>query len=149
MNSFAAIRKTAAKNPDDKAELMLEYNRAIINSTRKCWPLTTYYEGDFSNYPYYGQRLLDAYRQMYKFVKERDRQAYALFTDSERAAGAYCKYGLYATAMANYPGSTIVKHYKATCDNLKDYRITARRNPKAETWDSPLKSKWGYNYGDS
>lgn len=141
-------RIAAAKNPDDKAELMLEYNRAIINSTRRCWSLTTYYEGRFINFPYFGHRMLDTYNRMFKFVKEQNREAYALFTDNERAAEAYCKYGLYATAAAKYPGTNTVKRYRAKCDNMYDYNISARRNPREEAWWDPIKSKWDYDWDD-
>ena len=40
-------RIKAVRNPDKKAELMLEYARGLQNSIGRCWRLTSYYKGEW------------------------------------------------------------------------------------------------------
>ncbi len=123
-----------ATNPNDKSDLILKYNRAIINSTRACWSLVMYYQGEFGPTPYYSSRVLNDFEHMYRVTESENAKAYTMYTDPERGAAAYCKYGLYASAAKTYPSTAVVRKYRIKCDGLYDYKITARRRPHEEAY---------------
>lgn len=115
-------RIKAVRNPDKKAELMLEYARGLQNSIGRCWRLTSYYKGEWVSYPYYSTYQRQLRDSIAKTSSKIIDNAFKLFTDEERAATALYKWNRYKTAVTDYPKTKMAQYIRGHCDELIDYR---------------------------
>ena len=128
-----ALEQTISKaiDPNDKAEAMLKYAYGMQNSVGiDCWPLTSYYWGDFYCYPFYSRYVkgnIEKITRKYAQIKER---AFTLFSDQERAAKAYNEWKMYKTLVDKYPDSKAAQYVKGHCDVLRDYQIRPAQHPR-------------------
>lgn len=113
-------------HPNEKAQLMLRYARGMIHSVGiHCWPLTSFYWGNYSQIPFYSRyqvRMIERTDREAQRIRER---AFSLFTDSEQAARAYYDWNMFQTVVSKYPQSATADYIRGHCDELKDYRISA------------------------
>ena len=115
-------RIKAARNPNDKAELMLEYTRGLQNSIGRCWRLTSYYNGEWLCYPFYSMYQRYLHDNIAKRSCKIMDSAFKLFTDEERAAEALYKWNRYKTAATKYPKTKMAQYIRGHCDELIDYQ---------------------------
>lgn len=118
-----ALEKTMnhAKNPNARAEAMLQYVRGLQNSISHCWYLTCYYKGAWECYPFYSRhqrKLTDSILNRSLRLKKK---AFCLFTDKERAAKAYYAWSMFKSAATLCPNTRYGKYVRGHCDQLKDY----------------------------
>ena len=125
------------KDPDTKAELLLQYARGMRNSFSQIgWPLTSYYWAVMYNFPFHSRYQ----RQMKQKGIERYEQirdhAFTLFTDQERAAKAYYNWALFKSAVKRFPETLTAKFIQGHCDELKDYLGRPEKDPyeQQEEW---------------
>ena len=111
-----------AINPNDKAELMLEYARGLQNSISHCWRLTSYYDGEWICYPFHSMYQIHLRDNIAKRSYRIIGNAFKLFTDTERAANALYKWNMYKTAVRKYPKTKIAQYIRGHCDELIDYK---------------------------
>lgn len=113
-----------ARNRNDKAEAMLEYARGLQSSIGiDCWPLTSYYWGDFYDYPLYSQYQLRLIKRIEKESDNIKNRAFKLFTDKEREAKAYYEWKMFKTLVQKCGNTSTAEYVKGKCDNLYDYDI--------------------------
>ena len=132
-----------AENPNDRAELMLRYARALQNSVGElCWPLTMYSWGNFDRYGYYNNYVRSNVEAITRRADQMKQQAFRLFTNDERAARAYYDWKMFRTAATNYPGTTTAKYIHGHCDKLIDYALRPEPHPvvQYEEWKRQHKS---------
>lgn len=130
---MASLKKTIArtKNPDDRAEAMLRYARGMQNAVGdQCWPLTSYYWGDFVCYPFYGQNQQTFITAATAKAEQMKREAFKLFTDDERAAKACADWLMFKTAVSRYPNTETAHNVQGSCDCLVDYHLRPVTPPR-------------------
>lgn len=111
-----------ATNPDTKAELMLQYAKGLQNSCNEfAWALTSYYNGEYWNYPFYSKRMTSKLEAIRRKSTEMRGKAFAMFTNEERKAQAYYDWEMYRTVATEYANTKIGKFVSAKCDKLIDY----------------------------
>ena len=118
-----------AINPNDKAELMLEYARGLQNSISHCWRLTSYYDGEWICYPFHSMYQIHLRDNIAKRSYRIIGNAFKLFTDAERAANALYKWNMYKTAVRKYPKTKIAQYIRGHCDELIDYKPIQKYSP--------------------
>lgn len=118
-----------AINPNDKAELMLEYARGLQNSISHCWRLTSYYDGEWICYPFHSMYQIHLRDNIAKRSYRIIGNAFKLFTDTERAANALYKWNMYKTAVRKYPKTKIAQYIRGHCDELIDYKPIQKYSP--------------------
>lgn len=116
----------SATNPNDRAEAMLEYVAGLENSVTRCWSLTSYYWGDWSNYPMYSRNFNRRIDNIVNRSKKLKRKAFKMFTDKERASNALCNFCMFKTAARLYPDTRSGRLVRSKCDVLKDYTTLNR-----------------------
>lgn len=125
-------------DPNDKAEALLQYAWGLQSSIgEQCWPLTSYYWGCFSSYPFYSQYQRHLIKDIRTKSDNLKRQALAMFTDSERAAQAHYEWQMFRSAATKYKGTKVAEFIIGHCDNLHDYIVTPALHPKLawEEWE--------------
>ena len=121
----ALERKIAAtEDNNEKAELMLSYVYGMKNSMNyRCWALTSYYWGDWDCFPFHSHHQKQIKQQLSERAESMKHDAFALFTNDDRAAQAYLDWCMYKTAVKKYPKSKTAKQIRGHCDVLRDYKI--------------------------
>jgi len=118
-------------DPNERARLMLDFSRGLINSIgRECWPLTTYYWGTYGQYPFYSKYQRSLIEGAEAKALEFKEKAFALFTDEEAAAKAYYDWNMFKTAVQKCPHSTTADYIRGHCDELYDYVVQADVLPR-------------------
>ena len=107
------------KNPNDRAECMLTYAKELQNSIGPRWYLTRYYDGYWSNYPFYSQYQTDLYDNAVKKFEYMKQKAFKTFTDTERAAKTCWR--LFSRVARENPPAKTMEYIREHCDVLSDY----------------------------
>lgn len=125
MNALERALKTI-KEPNRKAESMLQFALGLKKSFSEAWALTYYYKGE--NYLWRHDALPIEERMetvsALKRAEKMENTAFAMFTDDEAAAYMHSLYvGHYDIIAERYSHTKIAKQMLSTCDNYKDYLV--------------------------
>lgn len=122
----------SSREPNRKAEMMMEFSLGLRNSFTNVWALTQYYKGESINghggsiYEWSESRL---YCNALHRADYMESESFKMFTDSEAAAKANAIFGRYWEIADNYSDTNTAKRLLISCDRYKDY-FPRRKNKK-------------------
>jgi hypothetical protein len=120
----------SSTDPNNKAQLMLQFATGLNNSFDRCWPLTQYYRG----YSYWASVMgykRDWERDKYttaaiKRSKKMVAEACKIATDEEVAAEIQYELCNFKTVANKYPNTQKGKLVIGKCDKLYDYHVGSK-----------------------
>lgn len=118
----------SSTDPNQKANMMIEYSLGIRNSFGYCWALTQYRYGWLAEF----QSVWQDDQLTKKAIKRSDNlfsQAFKTFTDNESAAKAQLLFCNYKTIIYSYPHTATADFVRGHCDIYLNYHAERKIYP--------------------
>ena len=112
----------AAKDPNQKALMMIDFGIGMRNSFDKCWALTQYGQGNvFSDWYEEDDVHNEFTHEAIEYTEKIFSEALGIITNDEYAAQAQLTFCNFKTVRDRYPETLAGYFVKGRCDKVRDY----------------------------